>query len=140
MSLAKLAAACGLIVVALSISACGIQAKPVAGTVNLSRAAGNHTKVDDPRKPYLSCLRRQHFSFTKLDYGPQHLRALQIGGAGSAGATVVFEPTPGIAEGDQMKGEMMGAEVIGSALVFPNREPDKTMKKIEACVSSGVSG
>lgn len=139
MSLAKLAVACGLIAVALGVSACGIKAKPVAGTVHLDRVPGNHSFVSDPRTPYLGCLHSNHFTFREFQYGPQHLRAIQVGTV-PTGPTIVFEPTPGVAEGDQMKGEITGAEVIGQALVYPNRTPDAEMKTIEGCISIGVQG
>jgi hypothetical protein len=140
MSYAKLAAACGLIAVALVVSACGIQAKPVAGTPHASRAPGSHSYVSDPRTPYLHCLRNDHFKVTKFDTGvDQKLRSIQINSTPS-GPTIVFEPTPGIAEGDQMKGEEEAAEVIGSALIYPNRATDKLMKKVESCLSINVKG
>ena len=146
MSFAKLAAACGLIAVALVVSACGIQAKSVAGsTVHPNRIPGNHSLVNDPRKPYLKCLRSQKFDGKKLTvkkfvYGAtQQLRSIQINSV-PAGPTIVFEPTPGIAEGDQMKGEEEGAEVIGSALIYPHHATDKLMMKVESCVSINVKG
>ncbi len=140
MSFAKLAVACGLIAVTLVLSACGIQAKPVAGTAHPSRYPGSHSYVNDPRKPYLGCLRDAGFKLTKFDYGrTQKLRSIQVNSA-PAGPTIVFEPTPGIAEGDQMKGEEEGAEVIGSALIYPHRASDALMQKVEACLAIHVKG
>ncbi|WP_249010998.1 hypothetical protein [Conexibacter sp. DBS9H8] len=139
MSFAKLAVTCGLIAVALFVSACGIQAKPVAGTVHLDRYPGNHSYVNDPREPYLNCLHQAGFKVTEFLTGPGQLRSLQINSV-PYGPTVVFEPTPGIAEGDQMKGEVESAEVIGSALVYPHRSSDALMKTVETCVAIGVKG
>ena len=139
MPLAKLVVACGLIAVALSVSACGIQAKPVAGTKDLYAVPGNHAVVNDPRTPYLKCLRTDGFALTRFLYGTQQLRAVQVN-AKPSGPTVVFEPTPGIAEGDQMKGQEEGAEVIGSALIYPNRAPDALMHKVETCLATNVKG
>jgi hypothetical protein len=139
MSFAKLAAACGLIAVALVVSACGIQPKPAAGTPHPSGYPGSHSFVNDSRKPYLHCLRDAGFTVTKFDYGTQKLRSIQIDSVPS-GPTIVFEPTPGIAEGDQMKGEVESAEVIGSALIYPHQATDKLMRKVEACLTINVKG
>ena len=145
MSYAKLAAACGLIAVALVVSACGIQAKSVAGsTLHPNRNPANHSYVNDPRKPYLHCLRTtkvdgQELKVVKFDYGVEKLRSLQINSV-PTGPTVVFEPTPGIAEGDQMKGQEESAEVIGSAVIYPHRATDSLMKKVESCLAEHVSG
>lgn len=146
MSFAKLAAACGLIAVALVLNACGIQAKSVAGsTLHPNANPANHSYVNDSRKPYLHCLRTQTFDgrrFTVTKFvsgGLEQLREIQINSV-PTGPTVVFEPTPGIAEGDQMKGEEEGAEVIGSALIYPHRSADKLMQKVEACLAIDVKG
>jgi hypothetical protein len=140
MSYAKLAAACGLIAVALVVSACGIQAKSVAGsTLHPNRNPANHSYVNDPRKPYLGCLRDDKFKVRKFVYGTEQLRSIQIDSV-PTGPTIVFEPTPGIAEGDQMKGQEESAEVIGSALIYPHRATDKLMKKVETCLAINVNG
>jgi hypothetical protein len=145
MSYAKLAAACGLIAVALVVSACGIQAKSVAGsTLHPNRNPANHSYVNDPRKPYLHCLREQtadghKFKVRKFVSGAKQLRSIQINSV-PTGPTVVFEPTPGRAESDQMEGEVEGAEVIGSALIYPHEATDKLMKKVESCLSINVNG
>jgi hypothetical protein len=33
-----------------------------------------------------------------------------------------------------------GAEVIGSALVYPHQTPDSVLSSIEACLAQGVQG
>ena len=146
MSFAKLAAACGLIAVALVVSACGIQAKSVAGsTLHPNRNPANHSYVNDPRKPYLGCLRNQKignqkFKVTKfVTPAPAKLRSIQINSV-PTGPTIEFEPTPGIAEGVQMMGQEESAEVIGSALIYPHRATDKLMKKVESCLTINVKG
>ncbi|HET9074772.1 MAG TPA: hypothetical protein VFN48_09350 [Solirubrobacteraceae bacterium] len=139
MSLAKLAVVGGLVAVTVGVSACGIQAQPTAGTVHLDRVPGNHSLVNDPRQPYLKCLRQAGLSFTKFDDGTQQLRSLQVN-TRPAGPTIVFEPTPGIAEGDQMKGQEEGAEVIGSALIYPNHASDGLMQAVETCLATNVKG
>jgi hypothetical protein len=53
---------------------------------------------------------------------------------------VSFEPTPGDAQGVQIQGEAQGAEVIGSALLYPNQAPDSLLSTVEGCVAKGVSG
>jgi hypothetical protein len=65
---------------------------------------------------------------------------LQVGGPAPAGATIVFASTPGAAQADQIIGSAQGAEVIGSALVYPNQAPDSLLNGIEACLAQGVQG
>jgi hypothetical protein len=136
MSLAKVAAVCGLM--ALALSACGIQAKPLAGTANLKKAPGYFGKVDDPRKVHLPCLRADHVPFHKYT-APGNLPAIQIGKL-PTGPTIVFYPTPGIAQGQQITGKDQGAEVIGSALLYPNQASNKVLSIAESCTAVGVSG
>ena len=54
----------------------------------------------------------------------------EAAGADAAGALLV---------GDDANAPVL-AEVIGSAQVYPNGAPDNEMKKIELCMSQGVSG
>ena len=58
--------------------------------------------------------------------------------APSSGATIVFKPTAGVAEGQQIAGKAQGAEVIGAALVYPNHEPGAQLTVIENCLGQGV--
>ena len=141
MRLAKLVTACGLTVALCA--ACGIKAKPLAGTLNIDRAPGNHAKAEDPRGKHISCLRhhyrKYHFQITEyLADGAKQLFAFHIGPAAD-GPNVVFEPTPGFAEGAQIEGGH-GFEVLGAALIYPNRATDREMKKVEYCVGIGVIG
>ena len=127
---AKLALAIGL--AAISLSACGSTAKPEAGT--LKAATTDAKKVDDPRKTHVVCLRSEHvpvleFSRTWLQVGTRPY-----------GPTVHFEPTPGDAQAEQITGQVQGAEVIGSALLYPNLAPDALLQKVEDCMAKGVSG
>jgi hypothetical protein len=134
---AKLAVASGLVAVALS--ACATAAKPVAGTPGIAKNPGTRGKVDDPRttkNDHLACLRQAN------------LQVAEIGGAdvqiGSppGGPSVHFTPTAGVAQGLQMDGQpqYQGAEVIGSALLYPNQGSDAELKKIESCLAVGVTG
>ena len=134
---AKLAAAVALS--ALSLSACGISSKPEAGTPNA--IINGHKGLDDPRSKHTACLKQDHVAFRleQRTIAGKILPSIQVGTA-PAGPTVSFEPTPGDAQGVQIQGEAQGAEVIGSALVYPNQASDKLLTVVESCVAKGVSG
>jgi hypothetical protein len=87
-------------------------------------------------KNHLTCLRKDHFQVQRI--GPF---GVQIGQPPS-GPQIWYEPTPGIAQGQQIQGApaAQGAEVIGAAQVYPNAASDTEMKKIELCMSQGVAG
>jgi hypothetical protein len=127
---AKLALLAG--VAAISLSACGIAAKPEVGT--LKAAVKNHKGVDDPRKIHVQCLRSEHIPVT--EWGRIWLQV----GTKPSGPTLEFTPTPGAAQEDQIDGSVEGAEVIGSALLYPNQAPDALLAKVESCVAKGVTG
>jgi hypothetical protein len=140
MSSAKLALAVGL--AAISLSACGNAAKPEAGT--LKAATKQQKGVDDPRKTHIACLQQEHipvveFETTALSGLPAGYPGLQIGTKPS-GPTVLFEPTPGAAQEAQIDGQVESAEVIGSALLYPNQASANLLQKVEDCVAKGVSG
>ena len=138
MSLAKVAVVCGLM--ALLISACGIQAKPEAGTPHLTRYAGFHGLVDDPRIPQVKCLRSDKLPFRQYYAdGVEHLPAIQVG-ASAQGPTMIFYPSDGIAQGLQIMGQDAGAEVIGALLVYPNHSRAQELTEVEACAAIGVKG
>ncbi len=138
MSLAKVAVVCGLM--ALLISACGIQAKPEAGTAHLRQYAGNHGLTDDPRTPQVACLKSDKLPFHEYYAdGVQHLPAIQVG-SGMQGPTIVFYPTSGISQGLQIMGQETAAEVIGSLLIYPNQASRSLLTKVEGCASIGVKG
>jgi hypothetical protein len=130
---AKLAVAAAL--AAISLSACGTAAKPEAGT--LKAATKNHKGVDDPRKKHIACLTQDRIPVTTMTVNGEP--AFQVGVAPS-GPTVVFTPTPGAAQEAQINGQVQSAEVIGSALLYPNQAPGGLLKKVEGCVAEGVSG
>ena len=110
---------------ALALSACSVTANKPAG----------RGRVADPRTQAgrLDCLRSHHLPVTEVGAA-----GLQIGQLPS-GATIHFTPSTGAAEAAQLEGQAQGAEVIGSALVFPNQAPDSELKTIENCVAQGVS-
>jgi hypothetical protein len=136
MSPARLTLACAT--AALLLSACGMAAKPVAGTGNLAKAPGNHARVDDPRTKHVRCLRSAGLPIQLFRASGQR-PGIQIG-ARPAGPTVIFEPTPGDATGAQIVGQAQGAEVIGAALLYPNQAPDSELQVIENCLAIGVTG
>jgi hypothetical protein len=134
---AVLAAACATS--ALTIAACGTTAKPLAGTPGIATAPGIHGKIDDPRtniNNHVACLKSHHLSVALV--GPTDMRI----GAAPGGPYVHFTPSPGIAQGDQINGEpkYQGAEVIGSALLWPNAGTTKELQAVEGCLAQGVAG
>jgi hypothetical protein len=130
MSAAKLALVVGL--AAIMLSACGTTTKPQAGTV---KAASTTRKlVDDPRTTHVECLRAEHIPVTEFSR-----TWLQIG-TKPYGPTVHFEPTPGAAQELQIDGSVESAEVIGAALLYPNRASDELLQKVEDCMAKGVTG
>jgi hypothetical protein len=74
-----------------------------------------------------------------------HLPARRVGSTGiqigplPAGPTVQFQPSNGAAETRQVDGKAQGAEVIGNALVYPNRGSDAELSRIEDCVKQGMN-
>jgi hypothetical protein len=132
MSLAKLAGACALL--ALVLSACGTSSKPVAGSAAVVGKRAGRGVVDDPRTKHLKCLREHQIPAVKVGQ-----TKLQIGTA-PGGPTVVFAPTPGAAQRDQIEGQVVNSEVIGSALLAPNQASDRELKVVEDCLAQGVNG
>ena len=129
MSLAKLAVVAS--VAAVGLSACGTAVHSTAAP-GVSRG-----RVDDPRtakSDRVQCMRAKRLPVQEVG-----ATSMQIG-APPDGARVVFEPTPGAAQGVQIQGEAQGAEVIGSALLYPNQAPADQLGSIEACLAQGVSG
>lgn len=118
-------------VIAIALGGCG--------TITVKPATGSRGKVDDPRtnQPnHVRCLQNQHLQVQKVGQ-----TGLQIGSP-PAGPKVLFAPTPGMAQGYQISGNRayQGAEVIGSALLFPNQASESELNKIENCLAQGVSG
>ena len=136
MSLGKLALASGLTTVALA--GCGVSAKPIAGTLHLNSARGNHALVDNPVKSHLQCLLAAGVHAHRFT-SPGNRPSIQVG-MPPTGPTVIFDPTPGGAQYDQMNGSVSGAEVIGSALLYPNQGTDALLSTVENCLTKGVKG
>ena len=125
-----------LLAVALALSACGSTTKPIAGSAASLRAgaSGVHAKVDDPRPKHVACLKQHNLPVSEP--GPTEI---QVGPTG-IGPLVAFTPTPGDAQADQIEGKDPGAEVIGSALLYPNQGTDSELQTVETCTALGVSG
>ena len=136
MSFAKVAVAGGLLAIALS--ACGIQEKPLVGTANVNHLSGNHAKVDDPRVKHVKCLRADGLRLREY-YTAQGIPAIQVGSYPS-GPTILFYNSPGYAEGLKMAGKEQGGELIGAAVMYPNRAPGWEASQVEYCAAIGVPG
>lgn len=137
MSFAKALAGCALAALSLSVSvsACGVAAKPQAGTAQA--AALSPQRITDPRKKHIECLQAAKVPVRRETLGGYP--SFQVGTRPS-GPTVVFLATPGAAQNAQIQGRAQGAEVIGAALVYPNQAPDALLTQVETCVAKGVTG
>jgi hypothetical protein len=131
MSSAKLAIACGF--AAVVVSACGATSNPPAGTVSPTATSAGHAKLDDPRTKHAECLRQNKIPVTEVGR-----TWLQIGVPGTP--KVHFASTAGAAQGMQISGQIPGAEVIGSALLFPEQASESVLSTIEDCLAQGVKG
>lgn len=116
------------------LSGCGSTAKPLAGTIRPGTTSAGHAQVDDPRAKHLTCLLQHGVPARSVGS-----TTIQIG-ALPAGPTVEFTPTPGSAQALQIDGQVQGAEVIGSALLYPHQASDDQLAPIESCLGIGVKG
>ena len=132
MSSVKIAAACGLAAVVLA--GCGSSVKPEAGTVGTAPPPYGRGKIDDPRSTHVTCIRSAGLHVVKVGQ-----TGVQVGSP-PAGSTIQFLPTPGAAQQAQISGQVPGAEVIGSALLYPNQSSDGELTKVEDCLAVGVQG
>lgn len=120
---------------ALVLSACGASSNPRAGSPQLRNTQHpGRAVVDDPRRRHLKCLRG--LNMPVVEQGSTNL----VLGAPPYQARVVYEPTPGAAQAAQIDGQIEAAEVIGSALLYPQQMPDAQLKPIEKCLAQGVKG
>jgi hypothetical protein len=124
------------VLVLIAVAGCGgaVQVQPTvpAGAKLVSRG-----KVDSPLTDmhnHLACLRGEHLTVQVLSQ-----TKLQVGPA-PAGATIVFTATAGAAQARQIDGTAQGAEVIGTALLYPNQASDSELTGIEDCLDQGVQG
>jgi hypothetical protein len=127
-----------VVAVAIALAGCGgavrVQPNAPAG----SGALASRGKVDSPLTDMhdrVVCLQADHLTVQVL--GPTRL---QIGAAAPAGPTIVFTPTAGAAQAQQIDGNAQGAEAIGSALLYPNQGSASELTSIEDCLDQGVQG
>lgn len=120
---------------ALALAGCGsvkVQPTAAAGSTQLA----SRGKIDSPLTVHnhLGCIRNDHLAVQVVSP-----TKLQIGAA-PAGPTIVFTPTPGAAQAQQIDGNAQAAEAIGSALLYPNQGSDAELTAIEDCLAQGVQG
>jgi len=120
----------------VALAGCGavkVQPTAPAGSTKLV----SRGKVDSPLTDmhnHLECLRGEHLAVQVLSP-----TKLQVGPA-PAGPTIVFTPTAGAAQARQIDATAQGAEVIGTALLYPNQGSDSELTGIEDCLDQGVQG
>jgi hypothetical protein len=121
---------------AVALAGCGaVRVQPT--TASGSTQLASRGQVDSPLRDmhnHLACIRSAHVPVQVVS--PTRL---QIGTA-PTGPTVVFTATPGAAQNYQIEGKSQGAEVIGTALLYPNQGPEPEVAAIEACLDQGVQG
>jgi hypothetical protein len=126
-------AICGLI--ALSISACANLSKPPAGAgVSAQGKLASRGTIDDPRVKHYKCLKAHHIPATEPS--PTEI---QVGRPG-VGPLIKFLVTAGAAQYTQIDDEAQGAEIIGSAQLYPNQASDAELTIVENCTALGVTG
>jgi hypothetical protein len=143
MSFRKVSVIFGLlaVVMAVLISGCGIAAKPVSGSPHILSSPGFHGIYDDQRPTRAACLTRHHIPHTeyltrfKIHGTPTDLQAIKVT---PGGATIIFYPDANVAEGVEIMGGGLGAELIGSALLYPNNTTGKVLTEVENCTALGV--
>src|SRR5690242_8354313 len=131
---AKLAVVSSLAAVALA--GCGAVRVIPAASSSVTKPTSRGV-VDDPRTHNpnrIACLRASGLSVSETGR-----TGIQIG-APQSGPSVTFAPTPGAAQADQIESLIPGAEVIGSALLYPHHASDGTLKKVEDCLAKNVTG
>jgi hypothetical protein len=118
-----------------------VAAKPEAGSA--AAASTSKSQAFDARTLHTACLHKAQVPFHDEQRGGHdgHPLILMIQvGTRPSGPTVVYQATPGAAQDVQIQGQAQGAEVIGSALVYPNRASDALLDKVEPCIAKGVTG
>ena len=83
---------------------------------------------------HLQCLRDDHLAVQVVS--PTKLQV----GAAPAGPTIVFTPTAGAAQAQQIDAKAQGAEVIGTALLYPNQGSDSRADAHRGLSAQGVQG
>ena len=119
--------AAAIAAVAMVLCGCSAVIKPPHG-----RGAAADPRTAGPNR--FACLIADHLPAREVGQ-----TAIQIGQL-PAGPTVQFLPTQGAAQALQIDGKVQGAEVIGSAVVYPHQAGDVELTQIEDCVAAGVTG
>jgi hypothetical protein len=122
---------------AFALAGCSGSVRVQPTTPSGSAKLASRGRIDSPLTDmdnHLGCIRSAHVpvqvvSPTELQVAPS-----------TTGPTIVFTNTPGAAQADQIDGETQGAEVIGTALVYPNQGSGPELASIAACLQQGVSG
>lgn len=116
--------------------AAGLAAVAMTGCGSLAHPSQGRGRVDDPvtAAGHFACLLAHHLPAVTVG-----ATGIQIGSL-PAGPTIQFVPTTGAATASQIENTEQGAEVIGSALLYPNQAPNSELNTIEDCLDQGVSG
>jgi hypothetical protein len=116
---------------------CGLAAVVLGGCATTVKPPQGRGSVDNPRTSnpdYLKCIRDHGFSAAEV--GATNIQV----GQSPAGPTIRFLPTPGAATAAQIYGQVQAAEVIGSALLYPNQASSRELAAIEVCLNQKVKG
>lgn len=137
--MAKHLALCALACLVLMgcVTGCGVAKKAEAGSPNIRSNPHFRGKAVGSRGSRYWCLTQKHFQVTEF-VAAGRIPALRVG-TGSNGPVMLFEPTPGYAEGLKISGQAQGAELINSVLLYPNDGTLHEMKILEQCAAGGAS-
>ena len=135
----RAATATATLACAAAIAGCSTGTRPQAnppGVVAPPGATFGRGRVDDQRDIHVACMVAAGIPVNKVG-----LTGLQVG-MPPDGPTITFEPTAGSAQQAQISGSAttQGAEVIGNALLYPNKGSDAELTGIENCLQIGVVG
>ena len=120
-----------------TLLACGLAAVLISGCATTVKPSHGRGSVDNPRTSspdYVKCIRDHGFS--AVEVGATGIQVGQL----PAGPTIRFLPSPGAATAAQIYGQVQGAEVIGSALLYPNQASSHELAAIEVCLNQKVKG
>jgi hypothetical protein len=110
---------------AILLCGCGV-VKPPQGRGRIDDA-----RVNNPNR--LACMKAAHLPVQLVGK-----TGIQIGPL-PGGPSIWFAPNAGAAEGDQIEGQVQGAEVIGAALLYPHDGSHSELRAIESCLDEGVT-
>lgn len=122
---------------AKSVAALGAVTILLCGCSAVVKPARGRGQMNDPRTSApdrFACLLAHH-----LPARESGQTGIQVG-ALPAGPTVQFVTSPAAAIDRQITGSAQGAEVIGSALLYPRQASGPELTQIENCLSEGVTG